>query len=495
MKKRIVSTCLILFLSVFIKGGFPGSGAGYGTADAAPVTASVAVDYSQTLGTFSPFIFGVMAGPYFDQSAFQSSSDLGARLILVQANPSRRLPSNLNDPTQYNFTVIDEQIDAILNIGAEPIILFAPSVKPKDLSIYSTYIQNFAKHLTQGWGSGHTWDIRLFRFGGEPDSSVYWQGTQQDFFDTYAAWAKALKGVSQNFILDTPALMMPRTNYNSLSMSSWTTNFLEYCNSNNVPVDFFSFHAYSALPYYLFYENALLLQSVLQQYASLSPLYGAPLLASDEWNLMFGDQWSGSYHKQFDTAWAAAHNINALINMVQQGVKLSVPMTGTFNGGQGGCHDFLLVDCNGQPKPSFYAFQGFNWLYGTNQLATTGTDHMNFAAIAGKSSNGIIIVISDYDISAYLNAYEGSQPAVSDWPEYNSYVSSYGAPSSYGRYNITINNLPWTSSQSVVYEHYIVDDTHKLDLLSTRTIPGNAILTFTGNLIAPSVHVIKVYLQ
>ena len=458
-----------------------------------PVTANMSMDFLKVRGIFSSYIFGAISGPYFDPSGFNLAQNAGFKLITVFVDSTKPLPSDVNNPSQYDFALLDKQVEAILNIGAEPMVIFSPVRKPLNLENYSIYTQNVAKHLTQGWGNGHRWHIELFRFGNEPDNPEFWKDTQQNFFETYAAWAKTLKRVNPDFILVAPGLMQVRTNFKATSLNAWTTNFLEYCNTHMVPIDYFSFHAYSPMAYYFFYENSKLLKSELQKYPKLSPLYGIPRLANDEWQIKLGDLWSGSNSKQFNTVWAAAQNINALINMVEQGVQLSVPMTGTFNGGEKGCHDFLLVDCHGHGKPSFYAFKGFNWLYGTMQLSVSGTDHMNFAAIAGKNSNGVTIVFSNYDIVSYLAKYESSS-GHSAWNEYYS-IPLKGTPNIYNKFQIAINNLPWHSSQQVVYEHYLVDDTHNLARIESKSVPGNANLFFTGDIAAPSVHVIKLYLK
>jgi len=473
-------------------GSSQSTGGGGGGGETPPGTtapaAQVTVDYLNEFGTFNPYIFGTMAAPYYDASGFSLTQAAGFKMVEVGMNIP--VPANPNDPAQYDFSALDQQVSAVLGIGAEPMIVFGPNRKPADLNAYATYAQNIAKHLTQGWGNGHFWNVKLFRFGNEPDNAAYWTGTQTDFFQTYAVWALAMKAVNPAFILDAPSLMSARTGLSSLS--TWVTGFLSYCQTNGVPVDYFSFHAYSPVPYFSFYDDFRMVQTELLKYTGLSPLYGAPRLANDEWNTLVGDVWSGSYHSQFDTAWVAAHNINALINMIEQGLQLSIRYGGAFNGGTGGCHDFPLTDCNGQGKPAYYAFQGFNWLSNTVRLSTTGTDHMNFAAIAGKSANQVIIVLSNYDVKTYLNKYESANSP--SWTFYNQYVSRFGEPVVYNQFNLTLLNLPWNSSHQVIYERYLVDEQNKLSLVETRSVSGNSTLSFTAGIAAPSVQVIKVHL-
>lgn len=477
--------CLFVIISLLGCGGGGETPPG-ATAPAALVT----VDYLTEFGTFSPYLFGTIAAPYFNPAGYPLSQNAGFKLIQVGFDIP--VPLNPSDPSQYDFTMLDQQVSAVIGIGAEPMVVFSPSAKPANLSAYAVYVQNIAKHLTQGWGNGHYWTVKVFRFANEPDNVGFWTGTRQEFFDSYAAWAKALKAVNPAFILDAPALMQARGSAGPTSLNTWITDFLAYCQINGVPVDFFSVHAYSPVPYFAFYDDFRMVQAELKKYPTLSPLYGTPRLANDEWNTLVGDLWSGSYHPQFDTAWVAAHNINALINMIEQGLQLSIRYGGTFNGGAGGCHDFLLTDCNGQGKAVYYAFQGFNGLSNTVRLSTTGTDHMNFAAIAGKSANQVVVVLSNYDVKTYLNKYESANSP--SWTFYNQYVSSFGTPVVYNQFNLTLQNLPWNPSQQVIYERYLVDDQNKLSLVETRSVSGNSELSFTAGIAAPSVQVIKVHL-
>ncbi|MBI3872688.1 MAG: hypothetical protein HY304_06400 [candidate division Zixibacteria bacterium] len=452
-------------------------------------TRQVSVNYSNALGTFNPYIFGTVAGPYYDAAGYPLTQAAGFKLVEVGMNIP--VPANPNDPAQYDFSALDQQVSAVLGIEAEPMIVFSRSTKPPDLGIYATYAQNVAKHLTQGWGSGYFWNVSAFRFANEPDNAGFWTGTQTEFFQTYAAWALAMKAVSPAFILDAPALMNAHGTTGPNSLSTWVTGFLSYCQTNGVPVDYFSIHAYAPVPYFSFYDDFRLVQAELQKYPGLSPLYGAPRLANDEWNTLVGDLWSGSYHSQFDTAWVAAHNITALINMVEQGLQLSIRYGGTFNGGTGGCHDFPLTDCNGAGKPPYYAFKGFNRLSGGTRLFSTGTDHMNFAAMAGKGADEVTVVLSNYDVARYLNQYEtAGSPA---WATYNVYVSLFGTPAVYDSFELALTNLPWTASDILTFQRYVVDDQQQLALVETRTLSGSNALTFTNAMPAPSVQVVRLY--
>ncbi|MBI3605592.1 MAG: hypothetical protein HY202_06155, partial [Nitrospirae bacterium] len=147
------------------------------------------------------------------------------------------VPSDPADPSLYDFTLLDQQVAAVIGIGAEPMVVFSLGAKPADLNAYAVYVQNVAKHLTQGWDNGHNWTVKVFRFGNEPDGA-FWTGTRQEFFDSYAAWANALKAVDPAFILDAPGFMQAHGTAGPDSLNTWITDFLAYCQNNSVPVDF-----------------------------------------------------------------------------------------------------------------------------------------------------------------------------------------------------------------------------------------------------------------
>ena len=462
---------------------------------AVTTTASLSLDYSKSLGAFSPYVFGTNAPPYYDENGYALLNGLNAKVVWVEAKYTE--PTNLNDSSQYNFTVLDQEVAKAVAIGVEPAIVFSqPTSKPKDLVRYATYIKNVLNHLRNGWGNGHNWDIKMVRFGNEPDNTAFWETNiekkvaQSDFFETFAVSAKAAKAVDPAIIIDGPGIMAVERKG---IRNDWIGNFLNYCSSNNVPLDVFSFHTYSIDPYD-FYADAIAVNEELAKYDKISPLFGKPKLGNDEWNFLLGDLWSGKTAKEFDTTWTAANNIGALINMLDQNLYLSNRYGGPFNGKKdgtmSGCHDFLLTDCDGNGKPAYYAFKGFNELYGTERLTVDGTDHENFSAIAGKKDNELIIVLSNYDIKAYMNKY---QPVASMTTELiKDKMLKNGWPKTYNKFNLKLNNLPWDSSKKITYERYLVDDTHKLELVESQILSGNAEMTFSGDIIAPAVQIIKV---
>jgi hypothetical protein len=514
------------------------------------MTANVTVDYSKNLGVFNPYLFGI-------QGLRLSASDPSVQTSgfkLIATHAPTFAPLSANGYESKALATMDKDIKEILKLKATPMLYFYQIANPirsgGDTERYSSSVQAIAKHLRDTW-PGQKF---VFFFGNEPDwevmtcagktaiSNIFWDGSRQDFFKAYAVWAKAIKSVDANFIVGGVGVAIPTipllsdnapqkakdckmdSNFSGTrgEVSRWITDFLDYAKFNKIPVDFFSFHEYSTLTRLKFYDEAGKLAEKLKRYENLSPLFGAPLLATNEWNMMLTDdvgiknlcfkdnQWNDSCVKQlesFKTAYKSAHSVVALINMIDQGLQINTIYTALYQNVpaksteetksdiDGSCRFFTLV-CANENRNIYYALKGFNWLAGTERLAVSGGDHANFAAIAGKTDKNIIIVLANYDYNGYNNNYPPEERAkLSQATEYSEYKKNYGELKVYNKYSLTLNNLPWSSSGKVTYERYVVDDNKNLELTETKTMPGDSTLTFTKNISAPSVEVVKVYVK
>ena len=509
-------------------------------------TANVMVDYSKNLGGFSPYIFGIQGlGLSASDPSVQTS---GFKLIATHAPTFTPLSANGYEPKA--LANMDRDIKEIVKLKATPMLYFYQITNPikrnDDTERYSSSVQAIAKHLRDTW-PGQKF---VFFFGNEPDwevmtcagenpvSNIFWNGSRQEFFKAYAVWAKAVKSVDTNFIVGGAGVAVPiiplssdddrnckmDTDFSGAEgeVSRWVTDFLDYAKSNKIPVDFFSFHEYSMFTRPKFYDETGKLAEKLKQYGNLSSFFGAPLLATNEWNMMLTDdvgikalcfkdnQWSDNCVKQlesFKTAYKSAHNVVALINMIDQGLQLNTTYAALYQNVpakstketksdiEGSCRFFTLT-CANETRNIYYALKGFNWLAETEHLAVSGSDHANFAAIAGKSDKNIIIVLANYDYNGYKNNYPSDDFfKLKEDADYAKYKKKYGEPKVYNQYTLTLNNLPWSSSDQVTYERYIVDDNKKLELTETKTVPGDSALTFTKDISAPSVEVVKVYIR
>jgi xylan 1,4-beta-xylosidase len=160
---------------------------------------------------------------------------------------------------EYNWQYIDELYDFLQSIGMKPFVElgFMPSAlasgsktifwwrgnvtPPKDMGKWADFIRAFVLHLQERYGDAEvrTW---YFEVWNEPNlTDGFWAGTQQQYFDLYAATARAIKSVSADYKVGGPAT----------AGCGWVPEFIHFCDTNHAPVDFISTHTYGVESGYL----------------------------------------------------------------------------------------------------------------------------------------------------------------------------------------------------------------------------------------------------
>jgi xylan 1,4-beta-xylosidase len=159
---------------------------------------------------------------------------------------------------EYNWQYIDELYDFLHRIGMKPFVElgFMPNAlasgsktifwwkgnvtPPKDMNRWTDLIRAFVEHMKERYGDDEvrTW---YFEVWNEPNLDGFWTGTQQDYFDLYAATARAIKRVSPAYKVGGPAT----------AGFGWVPEFIHFCHTNHAPVDFVSTHTYGVESGYL----------------------------------------------------------------------------------------------------------------------------------------------------------------------------------------------------------------------------------------------------
>ena len=211
-----------------------------------------------------------------------------------------------NNQPVFNWQYIDDLFDRMLEIGVRPFVEFGfnpidplggatPSVAtpvgnvstnapatfprgqqrrgqfwwqgnatpPSDLNRWAELIEHFARHCIGRYGIE---EVRrwYFEVWNEPNLQPFFRGsTQQQYFALYNATALAVKKVDSKLRVGGPAtsnfeVVLPagksRATVNREPTSAdvealnwrpvWVEDFLVYCHSNNLPLDFISTHPY-----------------------------------------------------------------------------------------------------------------------------------------------------------------------------------------------------------------------------------------------------------
>ena len=128
-----------------------------------------------------------------------------------------------NGKPEYNWQYIDELYDFLHRIGMKPFVElgFMPNglasgsktifwwkgnvTPPRDMNKWADLIRAFVLHERERYGDAEvrTW---YFEVWNEPNlTDGFWAGTQQQYFDLYAATARAIKSVSPDYKVGGPA--------------------------------------------------------------------------------------------------------------------------------------------------------------------------------------------------------------------------------------------------------------------------------------------------
>ena len=164
-----------------------------------------------------------------------------------------------NGKPEYNWQYIDELYDFLEKIGMKPFVemSFMPDAlasgsktifwyhgnvtPPRDMKKWADFIRAFVEHEKERYGDAEvrTW---YFEVWNEPNlKDGFWTGTQQDYFDFYAATARAIKSVNPDYQVGGPAT----------AGCGWVPEFIHFCDTNSVPVDFIATHTYGVESGYL----------------------------------------------------------------------------------------------------------------------------------------------------------------------------------------------------------------------------------------------------
>lgn len=156
-----------------------------------------------------------------------------------------------NDQLVYSFFNADQICDFLLSIGMRPFVelSFMPTIlgssdatvfhyrgnitPPKDYQAWGTLTHKLVEHWVDRYGLKEV-EQWFFEIWNEPNLKAFWTGSQADYFKLYKHSANAIKDVAPSLKVGGPAT----------ANNSWIKEFLEFCNNEEIPVDFISTHHY-----------------------------------------------------------------------------------------------------------------------------------------------------------------------------------------------------------------------------------------------------------
>ncbi len=424
----------------------------------------VAVDGNSSNGTLNENYIGTnWLNPGTDIPLMKEIGVKTSRIAAGFDNTVNGSPVYNCQTKSWNSNPLDSMVQAGEQAGAqdEIIILATPpcmvanpgSYPAKTLPPDPNYINDWEDLVTQmAVHEIETYGVTIFEIWNEPDWFAFWNGTQAQFFTLYQETALALEKAAQD--TNTKIMIGGPTLANVLGImdTNWLDPFLNFVATNNLPLDFLSWHLYGDDPFGgpspnlgpiclipsdegsppnpCYYKKDLSTsiyasqtQVVKTELANFPTLH--PQLWIDEWNL------DALYDPRMSTDFDASYILSSMWEAQSEGVDRMVfydmsdganspPPNGNFG----------MIDGNGNPKPSWYAFYDWSEMAGTilSDTALPAQDPFGsggVGAIATKASSGVIHLLL-YDFVPYdpSGNYGMNSPTTT-----NAYV------------NVTVNNL------------------------------------------------------
>lgn len=224
----------------------------------------IRVDFNQVLGDIKP-VNGVNNGPLcYGETVDLSDHFREAKFPYARLHDPNWphpyevdihtiFPDFSKDPSKpesYSFQRTDEYITSIKQTGADIVYRLGESIEhsktkyfvypPKDNEKWAQICLGIIRHLNEGWADGHHFNIRYWEIWNEPDNpskGCMWNGTDQQYFDLYAAASVAIKAYDSTLKVGGYGATMVNDEF--------LMNFLAQCRDRQLPLDFFSWHTYT----------------------------------------------------------------------------------------------------------------------------------------------------------------------------------------------------------------------------------------------------------
>lgn len=151
----------------------------------------------------------------------------------------------------YQWHHVDKLCDNLLSVGLKPFLELNSmpealasgdttacwwkmnTSEPKDYNEWGDLIENFVRHLVQRYGLDEV-GAWYFEVWNEPNINGFWPAGMEKYYDLYKYTAEAVKRVDKSLKIGGPAT----------AGGDYIAELIEYCDKNDVALDFVTTHAY-----------------------------------------------------------------------------------------------------------------------------------------------------------------------------------------------------------------------------------------------------------
>ncbi len=287
-----------------------------------------------------------------------------------------------DDPASYTFAPTDDYLAAIVALSPQIIYRLGTSIEhtprkyhtapPPDFAKWADICVHIVRHYNEGWADGFHHGIRYWEIWNEPEiGEAMWSGTIEQYIQLYAVAARALKAHDPTLRVGGPAAAYPR--------GPFLSQFLTACVEQSLPLDFCSWHTYTADPR----ELAARCRYVRDLLDGLG-LRGVESQLN-EWNYAFAWRDVETRLRSFQALQGpvgASFAVASLILFQDCPLDQATYYTGDTQW-------FGLFDPYGAPRKTYYAFRAFVSLLDTPQrVACAREGDAEVAAWAGVAAEG-----------------------------------------------------------------------------------------------------------
>jgi xylan 1,4-beta-xylosidase len=376
--------------------------------------ARVRVDFSEPAGTLRA-LHGVNKGPLVAGGLIDLSEEfraLGVPSIRLHdchwpvpdvvdvhvlfpdfdADPSR--------PESYDFRLTDEYLAAAKAVGADIVFRLGESIEhttvkrfahpPPNPEKWAAICIRIIRHYNEGWANGPRLGIRHWEIWNEPENRpAMWSGTDAQYFALYAAAARAIKARWPELQVGGPGAANLGTfdRGGSFQPSPFVVDFLEFCRREGAPLDFFSWHCYTA--------DSAEFSARARAAREMLDARGFPKTEShlNEWNYLPDNRWEPVSRKamprereRFYGRMAGAEGAAFVTLTLLEMQDAPVDAMFLFHGETGG---FGLFNEHGVPSTNYEALRLFRMVLGTPQRGVVaGVVPAKLGIVAGTSADG-----------------------------------------------------------------------------------------------------------
>ena len=305
-----------------------------------------------------------------------------------------RFEADPYDAASYDFACTDEAILVTLEAGTKTFFRLGEGIEhdikkhdtlpPPDFRKWAVICEHVIRHYTEGWADGFHHDMPYWEIWNEPDLDTddspnkrCWGGTRAQFFDMYEITAKHLKKCFPHLKIGGPA---------SCGNETWCEAFLAEMRRRDVPMDFFSWHIYTAKVPEIS-KKAYRMRALLDKYG-----YTDAESILNEWN--YNKNWTD----QFVYSLQVIHSVKgAAFLMAGISVAQSAPIDmlmyydtrpSAFNG----AFDYYTLE----PLKGYYALYWYGAFYDLCQEKRATFLPQDIYALCGTNSAGKLLCIITY---------------------------------------------------------------------------------------------------